>query len=55
MRKYLEKVLCLIFNHKWVYQYRRVEYRKVAKGKIMDQEYYIHQCVYCEKYKEFKK
>jgi hypothetical protein len=50
MRKYLEKVLCLIFNHKWVYQYRRV-----ARGKLMDQEYYIHQCVYCEKIKEFKK
>lgn len=50
MRKYLEKILCLIFKHEWVYQYRRV-----TRGKNDNEEYYIHKCVYCQKYKEFKK
>ena len=50
MRKYVNRFLCLFLKHEWVYQYRRV-----TGGNNSNEEYYIHKCKYCEKYKKFKK
>jgi|LauGreDrversion4_2_1035121.scaffolds.fasta_scaffold01030_9 hypothetical protein len=48
-RKYFERILCFIFKHEYVYQYRRI-----SRGKKYDQQFYIYKCLHCEKYNEVK-
>jgi len=49
MRKILKKILCLIFQHKWKYQFHR-KYKK-QKPKL-NEVYLVFMCERCHKHKE---
>lgn len=45
MRSKIEKIICLIFKHKYIYKYKRITRRKNGNNKV----HYIYECYYCEK------